>query len=123
MLLKVLLAALAAHLVVTASAQNPDKPTIKPPMKWDRMENDLRRNLSPANSTRKYWSPGWIPATCKDFADGHNLSSSNFTVFNVNYDDCSEPWIFCRHMNATASELDMIEMFGRMPVRMRSYVR
>lgn len=118
-----LLVALAALIAVAAGAGKPYLPTIKPPFDWDRMETDFLTYLTPTNSSVRNWQAGWIPKACSDFAQDHNLNESDFKVFNVYYEDCSEPWIFCRHNDAAASEHDMIEMFGRMPVDMRSYVR
>ncbi|KAK3935746.1 hypothetical protein QBC46DRAFT_358000 [Diplogelasinospora grovesii] len=112
---------LAAALSVRAVDDN--LPTIQPGLDWDRMETDLRNSLSLHSSTWDYWGAGWIPQACRDFATGHGLSPYDFTVFNVHYDDCSEPWIMCRHKDSHASEIDMIGIFGRMPVHMRSYVR
>lgn len=34
-----------------------------------------------------------------------------------------QPWIFCRHRESTFSQLDMAQNFGRLPVKMRNYVR
>ncbi|KAK3318838.1 hypothetical protein B0H66DRAFT_251066 [Apodospora peruviana] len=104
-----------------ASAQN--KPLINPAFPGSRMETDLRNNLKPTHSTWDYWGAGWIPQGCRDIATSHNLNPADFTVFNVHYDDCSEPWSFCRHKRAGASEIDMIDIFGRLPVRSRSFVR
>ncbi|KAF7563681.1 hypothetical protein G7046_g467 [Stylonectria norvegica] len=106
-----------------AFAASPDKPEVSPSIPRDKMETDLRNNLHPTQSTWDYWGAGWIPQGCKDIANQHGLSLNDFTTFNVHYTDCSEPWIMCRHKNAGASELDMIDIFGRLPVHMRSYIR
>ena len=106
-----------------ALAGNPDKPEISPAFDRGRFETDLRNNLHPTQSTWDYWGEGWIPQGCKDIATSHGLNPFDFTIFNVHYTDCSEPWLFCRHKDAGASEIDMIDMFGRMPVHMRSYIR
>ena len=117
------LAVLAAFLV-RVHADSPTKPTLSNPgLDLNRMKNDLLNNLHPTHSVWDYWGAGWIPQACKDFAVGHKLNPSDFTIFNVHYDDCSEPWIMCRHKDTHASEIDMIDIFGRMPVHTRSYVR
>lgn len=104
-------------------AGNPSKPEMNPGFPRDRFETDLRNNLHPTHSKWDYWGAGWIPQGCKDIATGHGLNPNDFTIFNVHYDDCGEAWTFCRHKNAGASEIDMIDIFGRMPVHMRSYIR
>ncbi|KAK1246210.1 hypothetical protein MKX08_000012 [Trichoderma sp. CBMAI-0020] len=107
----------------TVAAGNPDKPEVNPHIPYDRLESDLRNNLHPTQSTWDYWGAGWIPQGCKDLANTYHLNPADFTVFNVHYTDCSASWTFCRHKDAGASEIDMIDMLGRLPVRMRSYTR
>jgi hypothetical protein len=106
-----------------ALAEKLPKPEMKPVIPRDQFEADLLDNLPPTPATRDYWGAGWIPQSCKDIANGHNMSQSDFTTFNVHYQDCGEPWVFCRHKQAAVSEADMIDIFGRMPVHMRSYIR
>ncbi|KAM7199793.1 hypothetical protein V8F20_005663 [Naviculisporaceae sp. PSN 640] len=113
----------ATALLGVASAQNPSKNNISPAFNFGRMETDFRNNMHPTQSTRDYWGDGWIPEGCRNIANWKGLNPNDFIVFNVHYNDCSEPWSFCRHKNAGASEIDMIDMFGRLPVRMRSYIR
>lgn len=36
---------------------------------------------------------------------------------------CSVSWTFCRHHNASLSQIDMIDLFGRLPVHERQWVR
>lgn len=122
MLSKTILAVLATCLVA-ASGQKLDKPTIRPPLVWHHMEAAFRKNLNPTHSIRVRWPPGWIPEACKEYAHDNSLNPTDFTITTVRYDDCNEPWVFCRHKHAPASESDMIDIFGRMPVHMRSYVR
>lgn len=51
------------------------------------------------------------------------LSPYDMQVFNVTYTDCDEPWVFCRHREPPNSQLDLVRQFGRLPVKMRNYVR
>ena len=106
-----------------ALAASPSKPEISPAIPRGTMETDLRNNLHPTQSTWDYWGSGWIPQGCKDLANQYKLNPSDFTIFNVHYTDCGEAWVMCRHKNAGASEIDMIDIFGRLPVHMRSYIR
>ena len=116
-----LVSALAAQLALVAGLNS--KPLIQPAFEYWSMETTLRENLHPMHSNWDYWGQGWIPKLCKDFATSNRLSPYDFTVFNVHYDDCSEAWTFCRHKDAQGSEMDMIDLFGRLPVHMRSYIR
>lgn len=107
----------------TLALAGPDKPAMNPGIDRGRFENDLLNNLHPTHANWDFWGEGWIPKGCKDIALDHGLSPNDFTVFNVHYDDCDTPWIFCRHKNAGADIINMIDMFGRTPVHMRQYVR
>lgn len=108
---------------VALSAGSPSKPEMNPGLPRSRLEDGLRNHLNPTKSNWDYWGRGWIPKACRDIATSHSLNPADFTVFNVHYSDCNMAWVFCRHKNSGASELDMIDMFGRAPVRMRSFVR
>jgi hypothetical protein len=53
-----------------------------------------------------------------------NLSPYDIIPFNIEYEDCpGQPWVFCRHKDAPISEITIIDQFGRLPVRMRQYMR
>ncbi|KAK4213785.1 hypothetical protein QBC37DRAFT_463076 [Rhypophila decipiens] len=69
------------------------------------------------------WESGYIPVSCKNKTEKANLSASDPVVFSVFINDCENPWIFCRHRESPSSQRDMAEVFSRMPVRMRNYVR
>ncbi|KAH8901448.1 hypothetical protein GQ53DRAFT_775997 [Thozetella sp. PMI_491] len=110
-------------LAATALAANEiNKPSIQPAFNESIMEPIMRQNMYPTQSRWEFWGEGWIPKTCKDFALQNGLNPWDYEIFNVFYTDCSEPWIMCRHKGAPASVIDMIDIFGRMPVHMRQYV-
>lgn len=109
--------------LATLAMAGPDKPAMDPPFDRQKLSNNLKANLQPTHSTKEYWSPEWIPEGCKNTAKSLNLDPNDFYVFNVKYDDCSEPWTFCRHKDYSQSDDDMIDNFGRMPVHVRSYIR
>lgn len=98
-----------------------DKPLISPPI--PSLDDGLFKNLKPTQSTHDQWEWGWIPDRCRDEANAHNLSPYDIEVFNVHYTDCSDAWIMCRHHKAEVSQDQMIDVFGRLPVHMRSWVR
>lgn len=60
---------------------------------------------------------------CKAEAEGNNLNPYDMEVFSITYDDCGKAWTMCRHHDAQVSQIEMIDVFGRLPVRMRDYAR
>ncbi|KAK2592709.1 hypothetical protein QQS21_009584 [Conoideocrella luteorostrata] len=119
-LLSTLLIIGSAGLVLTGT---PSKPEMSPVFPRDLLEANLLINLPATNSTWDYWGQGWIPQGCWDIATSHGLDPNDFTVLNVHYKDCPEIWTFCRHKDSSTSEVQMMDIFGRMPVHMRSYIR
>lgn len=69
------------------------------------VNDPLMANMPSTQSTDSSWAWGWIPDRCANEAKNANppLSLYDFEVFNVNYADCSEAWIFCRHTQAQLS--------------------
>lgn len=118
MLFKTSILALAA-----LAAAGPDKPAMNPGLNRNGLKQGLLDNLHPMHSTWEYWEKGWLPQSCRDIAKDHGLNPADFTVFNVHYDDCSAAWTFCRHKDSGADEISMIDIFGRMPVTMRGFIR
>ncbi|KAK3192075.1 hypothetical protein K4F52_001702 [Lecanicillium sp. MT-2017a] len=117
--------ALAASFTSLASARL-DKPVINPPFPGgglDSLSQGLLDNLKPTHSTSDDWTPGWIPKDCKAIAEGSGFSANDITPFNIHYDDCGDAWVFCRHKDSPLSKIDMIDIFGRLPVRMRQFIR
>lgn len=114
------LAFAGAALVAPALARL-DKPLISPAI--PPLDDGLFKNLKPTQSTHDQWEWGWIPDRCRDEANAHNLSPYDIEVFNVHYTDCSDAWVMCRHHKAQVSQDQMIDVFGRLPVHMRSWVR
>ncbi|KLU87298.1 hypothetical protein MAPG_06299 [Magnaporthiopsis poae ATCC 64411] len=76
-------------------------------------------------SKSELWEPGLLPLNCAKYhATFPSLSPGfNFSVYNVTYNDCDSPWVFCRHADAHRSIEDMTDMFGRLPIRMRELIR
>lgn len=97
----------------------------KPPLlkDFDVLRDGLEAHLPSQRWNYSIWAPGWILSDCKRIAEKANLSASTIETFNVFYDDCSSPWILCRH-NASPDPLDhFFSNFGRIPVRARSHVK
>ncbi|KAL8343429.1 hypothetical protein RB598_004664 [Gaeumannomyces tritici] len=68
-----------------------------------------------------------MPDRCRDVANGQKADFPGgpygIEVFNVHYADCDTAWVMCRHNQAEISREQMIDLFGRMPVRMRQWIR
>jgi len=37
--------------------------------------------------------------------------------------DVYQVWIFCKHKDTPTNQIDLVDRFGRTPVKMRNYVR
>jgi hypothetical protein len=64
-----------------------------------------------------------LPARCKAIADQNGLNPYDIDVYNVHYNDCNQAWVMCRHHQSPLTIETMAENFGRVPVRMRNFVR
>ncbi|KAK5994164.1 Conidiation-specific protein 13 [Cladobotryum mycophilum] len=115
-----LFALASASLLAQVSARL-DKPLIQPPIPG--LDNGLFQNLPARGSTKSQWQYGLIPDRCRDVANAEKHTPYEVEVYSVQYDDCPDAWVFCRHKDATPSIDQMIEVFGRLPVRIRDYVR
>lgn len=121
-----ILSVAAASALVPLAAARLDKPVIQPNFPGgglDSLSQDLLNNLKPTHSTNDDWGSDYLPADCKNIAKSNGFSPFDVSAFNIHYDDCSEPWIFCRHKDSPLSKIDMIDIWGRLPVRMRQYIR
>ncbi|KAF2760472.1 hypothetical protein EJ05DRAFT_285729 [Pseudovirgaria hyperparasitica] len=105
-----------------------DKPVIQPPFYDNKLVPALNESLQTTEHTIDLWANNSIPSICKSAieeqaVDGVLLTSGPVEVFSVTYADCDTPWIMCRHPTASASRQTMAELFGKLPVRHRSFVR
>ncbi|OJD32605.1 conidiation-specific protein (con-13) protein [Diplodia corticola] len=87
------------------------------------LDQGLLDNLHAPHYDLSVWAPGWIPQDCKDIVEGQNLSASDVTIWNVNYTDCSSPWVICTHKDAPLTQTVVADLFGKIPVKMRSTIR
>ncbi|KAL0253211.1 hypothetical protein SLS55_010183 [Diplodia seriata] len=87
------------------------------------LDQPLVDNLPLTSYTLNQWAPGWIPADCKAMIEGQNMSATEMTVWSVTYADCVDPWVMCQHPSAELNLTAMIDLFGRLPVKMRSMIR
>ncbi|KAB8345843.1 hypothetical protein FH972_022898 [Carpinus fangiana] len=104
-----------------AMAQKLDKPALTPDL--DYLNQGNIDNHGPTQSTTAGYEAGQIPADCKDRAQAEGHDPADMEVTYVTYTDCADPWVFCRHKDSVPSLVDLQDMFGRVPVGMRDYVK
>ena len=132
---------LAVSAFVTLAVTDPlDKPLLADSL--DYLPKSLLQFLQPTNGWYTQWGPDWIPADCKSMAEDTNLSATDVDVFNVQYNDVgirsafsktstltcpsqcpNDLWILCRHKDSPDPILNMIDLFGRVPIQSRQWVR
>ncbi|KAF6217414.1 hypothetical protein HO133_006930 [Letharia lupina] len=128
---------LAGSLVPLALTQRLDKPPLETGL--DYLQKGLLEYLGPVKSSYKKWTPGWIPSDCKTMTVNANLSVAHVETFSVQYEDVgtsvnvafseisnqcpNDPWLLCRHIDSPDPLENMIDLFGRVPVRARQWVR
>lgn len=89
----------------------------------DYLHDALVEYLPLPTATVVRWSPGWIPVDCQSVAYAKKFFEIDIEVYDVHYTDCDAPWILCRHKDSPNPISYLIDRFGRVPVRSRSYVR
>lgn len=133
-----LAAVLAAAGPLLATGQTLDKPALTSNL--DYLEQGSLDHLTPTQSTWDQWGAGWIPQDCKDIANNEGKNPDDFEIYNVHYTDvrdyhpkkwftdriwfkkCGDAWVFCRHKDTPIDLVSTIDIFGRLPVAMRSWV-
>jgi hypothetical protein len=108
MQLNLLAVALTAALAPLVSAQK--KAVINPSLDMDKFETPFKTAWPVTAHTIQQWPAGHTTAKCKDWAIAHNLTVTDFELFEVTYDDCSVPWIMCRHKEAPPSQEEMADV-------------
>ncbi|KAJ3496403.1 hypothetical protein NLG97_g2688 [Lecanicillium saksenae] len=122
----------AAILSAVAVSAHPDpgnkltKPPVHPNL--DYLEAGLEKYLPETSYTLHEWNNGYIPEECKKIVtggvdSGTHFNPSDFQIFDVKYDDCGDPWVFCHHRHSNASIDTMARQFGKLPIQMRQWVR
>ncbi|KAL5339728.1 hypothetical protein BJX70DRAFT_397440 [Aspergillus crustosus] len=99
------------------------KPVMSPAVPFYHMDAILYEILPSTVFSFTQWEWGTLPARCKSVADNRGINAYDINVYEVTYDDCDTPWVFCRHHDAQVSLDQMIDNFGRLPVRLRDMVR
>lgn len=97
----------------------------KPPLheNLDYLEAGLKAHLQSPPYQVTEWNPGWIAEDCKSIAENENLNPADVKTYSVKYDDCSAPWILCRHKDSPSPVGNLFDRMGRLPVGTRQFVR
>ncbi|KAL8977051.1 MAG: hypothetical protein Q9177_006714 [Variospora cf. flavescens] len=112
-------------LALRASAVDPyapvNKPALTPPGGVPELL-EAHFPLTPATFTK--WDPNKVPQHCVDIARLEKQKEPwNFEVYDVKYEDCATPWVFCHHKTSQITLNDAASRFGRIPVGARQFVR
>ncbi|KAL4806922.1 hypothetical protein BDV18DRAFT_121550 [Aspergillus unguis] len=107
--------------LAVAHAQQLDKPALTPDL--DYLLDGNANNLPTVDRSISAWEAGSIPQDCKDIGEGEGHSASDFEVYSVQYNDCGDPWLFCRHKDVEVSIDTAAETFSKIPVSARDWVR
>ena len=98
-----------------------DKPILNKDLSY--LHDGLVAHLPGKPAHYSTWNPGWIPQDCSNIIFTANLSNTDVDVYNVQYEDCSTPWIICRHKDSPNSLEQLLDTFSQVPVRARQFVR
>ncbi|KAH8810874.1 hypothetical protein F5884DRAFT_261915 [Xylogone sp. PMI_703] len=104
-------------------AQNLNKPVLFSDGLSPHVDSVFWQHLAPTHSTWDEWGWGWIPQACLNVVQGTSFSPYDMEIYNVHYDDCGSAWVICRHHNAQMSVIDIIDVFGRVPVQDRDWTQ
>ncbi|KAL4822056.1 hypothetical protein BDW67DRAFT_7134 [Aspergillus spinulosporus] len=111
----------ASALFLTLARAELDKPALTPDL--DYLLEGNSNSLPTVNSQIAVWPSGYIPNDCQDLGSGEGYNASEFEVYEVTYDDCADPWLFCRHKDVEVDIATAAETFSKLPVKVRDWVR
>ncbi|KAL4786972.1 hypothetical protein BJX76DRAFT_319673 [Aspergillus varians] len=113
--------------IATLAALSPAQAALDKPALTNDLDYLLEGNTNnlPQNGGPYWgkWDDDLIPADCKSIAESEDLNPADFEVYDIFYDDCADGWSFCRHKNSSNDLEVLVNTFGRVPVRMRSWIR
>ncbi|CCX31505.1 Similar to conserved hypothetical protein [Ajellomyces capsulatus H88]; acc. no. EGC49271 [Pyronema omphalodes CBS 100304] len=86
------------------------------------LSRDIRDNQQPAKVIKyNEWTES-IPFACYVYGKAMDCPAKNIQVWETTYEDCQQPWTFCRCKDSTVTQHEMVEEFGRIPVALRENV-
>ncbi|KAI2472217.1 hypothetical protein F4781DRAFT_438438 [Annulohypoxylon bovei var. microspora] len=99
-------------------------PTIEPPFDFNNIiEKGLSDNLEPTKYHINFLTDNRIPTECMNYAKERNHGPDEFEIFEIYYEDCHAPWVMCRLKEAKVNATTIAEVFGKMPLGMREFIR
>ncbi|KAL5342258.1 hypothetical protein BJX70DRAFT_395228 [Aspergillus crustosus] len=111
----------AFAILAAVTAQDLDKPALTDDLDYLLAGNEA--NLPSSSHTISSWTSGTLPSDCKILAENEDKALSEIEVFDVQYEDCSKSWVFCRHKDAESSIETAAETFGKVPVGIRDWTK
>jgi hypothetical protein len=72
------------------------------------MDTYIRGYRPFSNWTTREWAPGWVPNSCWNNGHSDIGDIKDFKVYDITYEDCSEPFVVCIHKNAPVSLGDIL---------------
>ncbi|KAL8849702.1 MAG: hypothetical protein Q9221_005312 [Calogaya cf. arnoldii] len=111
-------------LATFAYPQKIDKPFLHENL--DFLKDDLKKYMPTVrHDVGPPWSEDWIPQWCLDESkskdDGFN--PADIRTYDIHYDDCETAWVVCVHKDSKMSIDTLADLWGRVPVGSRSYIR
>ncbi|KAL8649656.1 MAG: hypothetical protein Q9226_005484 [Calogaya cf. arnoldii] len=101
-----------------------DKPILHEDL--DYLKDNLLKYMPTVGRNFDQWSDqDWIPQWCLDRSKDENdaFNPADIRTYNIRYDDCESPWVVCVHKDSKMSIDTLADLFGRVPVGSRSYIR
>ncbi|KAI4250142.1 MAG: hypothetical protein L6R40_000314 [Gallowayella cf. fulva] len=110
-------------LLATLACARLDKPPLRPNL--DYLKDGLQKNFHAKVPHIDKWGDGWIPQWCLDTSksSSNGFNPEDISTYNIKYDDCNMAWVVCVHKKSIMSIDTLADLFGRVPVRSRSYIR
>ncbi|KAF2734739.1 hypothetical protein EJ04DRAFT_523440 [Polyplosphaeria fusca] len=110
-----------SSLLFPKDASSLDKPVLSPPV--PDLSKDLLNNLRDLLNSDSIWQPSLTNQDCKDWFQKEGFKLEDIETYNATYGDCEVPWTMCRHKSAPYGMKTTSIIWGRVPVRLRSYIR
>lgn len=111
----------AALLTGQTLAGDLTKPALRGGM--DDFQPGLKKYLTTKQATVTE-KPGKIAEGCVERIKEEKLDIMDVDTYEVKYEDCDQPWYICVHKDAKNQTIDQaVENFGKVPVRMRQWVK
>ncbi|KAL8806657.1 MAG: hypothetical protein Q9182_001185 [Xanthomendoza sp. 2 TL-2023] len=112
---------LGIGLLATLACARLDKPALRDNL--DYLKDKLNEHFPVKTPAINKWGDGWIPKFCLDEVKNEGLNPADISTYNVKYGDCGMAWVLCVHKNSRIRIEKLADIFGKVPVGARSYIR